>query len=302
MTQKPNVETFLHPATSTFSYVVWDPETNAAAVLDSVLHYEAESGRTSTHYVDRIVQFVRDHNLHTQWVLETHVHADHIAGGARVRQALGGTTGIGAGIRTVQRHFREVYGLESGFSPDGSQFGHLFADGEAFAIGNIRARVMATPGHTPDHLAYVVGDAAFVGDTLFMPDGGTARCDFPGADAATLYRSIQRLFELPDETRVFVLHDYSPGDRERRNETTIGAEKRDNIHVGGGRSQTEFVKLRTARDQTLAIPTLIIPAIQINIRAGELPPRDSNGVRYLKTPLDQARSFSSHLDVEPPVQ
>lgn len=301
MAQKPKVASFLHPATSTFSYVVWDPETNKAAVLDSVLHYEAESGRTSTHYVDRIVQFVRDHHLDVEWVLETHVHADHVAGGARVRQALGGSTGIGAGVRTVQQHFREVYGLERGFLADGSQFDHLFEDGETYRVGSIEARVIATPGHTSDHLTHVVGDAAFVGDTLFMPDGGTARCDFPGGDAATLYRSIQRLFELPDETRVFVLHDYCPGGRERRNETTIGAEKRDNIHVGGGRSEAEFVQLRTARDQTLDIPTLIIPAIQINIRAGELPPADSNGIRYLKTPLDQAQRFAIHLDKEPPV-
>jgi len=301
MTQQPKVESFLHPATSTFSYVVWDPATGKAAVLDSVLHYEAESGRTSTHYVDQIVQFVRAHNLDTQWVLETHVHADHVAGGARIKQALGGTTGIGAGICTVQRHFREVYGLERGFLPDGSQFEHLFADGETFAIGTIEARVIATPGHTPDHVTYLIGDAAFVGDSLFMPDCGTARCDFPGGDAVTLYRSIQRLFELPDATRVFVLHDYGPGGRERRNETTIGAERRDNIHVGGGRSEAEFVKLREARDKTLDIPRLIIPAIQVNIRAGELPPADSNGVRYLKIPLDQSRSFSTHLDPEPPV-
>lgn len=302
MTQKPEVERFLHPATSTFSYVIWDPETRKAAVLDSVLHYEAESGRTSTYYVDQIVQFVRDNHLQTEWVLETHVHADHVAGGARIQHALGGTTGVGAGIRTVQKHFREVYGLERSLLPDGSQFDHLFEDGETFRIGSIDAQVIATPGHTPDHLTYLIGDAAFVGDTLFMPDGGTARCDFPGGDAATLYRSIQRLFELPDETRVFVLHDYGPDGRELRNETTIGAQQRDNIHAGGGRTEAEFVELRVARDKTLAIPTLVIPSIQINIRAGELPPADSNGVCYLKTPLDQARSFAAHLDLEPPVE
>lgn len=299
MAQQPNVASFLHPATSTFSYVIWDPETGKAAVLDSVLHYEAESGRTSTHYVDQIVQFVRDNHLNTEWVLETHVHADHVAGGARVKLALGGTTGIGAGICTVQRHFREVYGLDCGFRPNGAQFDHLFEDGEAFSIGTIEAQVIATPGHTPDHVTYLVGDTAFVGDTLFMPDGGTARCDFPGGDAATLYRSIQRLFELPDETRVFVLHDYGPDGRERCGKTTIGVEKRENIHVGGGRSEAEFVSLRNARDRTLAIPRLIIPSIQINIRAGELPPEDRNGVRYLKTPLDQVRNFARHLDREP---
>lgn len=302
MAHKPKVKGFLHPGTSTFSYVVWDPETRKAAVLDSVLHYEAESGRTSTHYVDLIVEFVRSNELEVDWVLETHVHADHIAGGARIRKALGGTTGIGAGIRTVQKHFREVYGLERGFFPDGSQFDHLFEDGETYRVGNIEARVIATPGHTADHLTHLIGDAAFVGDTLFMPDGGTARCDFPGGDAATLYGSIQRLFELPDETRVFVLHDYGPGGRERCNETTIGAEKRDNIHVGGGRCEADFVKLRTARDKTLGMPTLVIPAIQINIRAGELPPKDSNGIRYLKIPLDRAQSFATHLSEEPSVQ
>lgn len=302
MTHKPKVEYFLHPETSTFSYVVWDVETRKAAVVDSVLHYEATSGRTSMQYVDRIVEFVRDHNLDTQWVLETHVHADHIAGGARIKQALGGTTGIGAGIRTVQQHFREVYGLERGFLADGSQFDHLFADGEAFHVGNIPARVIATPGHTPDHVTYLIGDAAFVGDSLFMPDGGTARCDFPGGDATTLYRSIQRLFDLPDETRVFVLHDYCPGGRERRNETTIGAERHENIHVGGGRSEAEFVALREARDKTLDIPRLIIPAIQVNIRAGELPPDEPNGVRYLKIPLDQAQKFATHLSHEPPIK
>lgn len=302
MGQKPRVESFLHPSTSTFSYVVWDPETRKAAVLDSVLHYDAESGRTSTHYVDQIVQFVRDNHLQTEWVLETHIHADHIAGGARIQQALGGTTGIGAGVRIVQQHFREVYGLERGFLPDGSQFDRLFEDGETFRIGSINARVIATPGHTPDHVTYLIGDAAFVGDTLFMPDGGTARCDFPGGDAATLYRSIQRLFELPDETRVFVLHDYGPDGRELLNKTTIGAERRDNIHVGGGRTENEFVELRIARDKTLDIPTLIIPSIQINIRAGELPPADGNGIRYLKMPLDQSRSFAAYLSPEPPVE
>lgn len=300
MTQIPYVKVFLHPESSTFSYVVWDPYTRHAAVIDSVLHYEAISGRTSTYYIDEIVAFVRDNNLQTQWVLETHAHADHVAGGAYVKRALGGRTGIGAGIRAVQKHFREVYDLERGFLPDGSQFDHLFKDSETYKIGNIEARVIATPGHTPDHLTYLIGDTAFVGDTLFMPDGGTARCDFPGGDAATLHRSIQRLFELPDETRVFVLHDYSPGGRERANETTVGAEKRDNIHVSGGRSEAEFVKLRTERDKTLDMPTLVIPAIQINIRAGELPPKESNGTRYLKIPLNRARSFSTIAEKDPP--
>lgn len=302
MSRIPHVKTFLHPDTSTFSHVVWDPDTRHAAVIDSVLHYETSSGRTSTHYVEQIVAFVHDQGLHVEWVLETHAHADHVAGGACIERALGGRTGAGADIRLVQKHFREVYGLERGFLPDGSQFGHLFKDGETFRLGNIQARVITTPGHTPDHLTYLIGDAAFVGDTLFMPDGGTARCDFPGGDAATLYRSIQRLFELPDETRVFVLHDYGPGGRERVNETTIGAQKRDNIHVGAGRAEADFVTLRTRRDRTLGMPELIIPAIQINIRAGELPPGESNGTRYLKIPLDQAGRFSVTIGKEPPTE
>lgn len=300
MSQTPQVKAFFHPGSSTFSYVVWDSDTGNAAVIDSVLHYEASSGRTSTQYIDQIVSFVRDNNLQTEWVLETHAHADHVAGGAYIKRALGGRTGIGAGIRTVQKHFGEVYGLDHGFLPDGSQFDHLFEDGETYQIGTIEARVITTPGHTPDHLTHLIGDAAFIGDSLFMPDGGTARCDFPGGDAATLHRSIQRLFELPDETRVFVLHDYGPGGRDRLNETTIGAEKRDNIHVGGGRSEADFVKLRTDRDRTLDMPALIIPAIQINIRAGELPAEEDNDTRYLKIPLNRACSFSTIADEEPP--
>ncbi len=300
MTPTPLIQSFLHPETSTFSYVVWDPETHKAAIIDSVLHYEAASGRTSTHYVDRIIAFMRDRNLESEWVLETHAHADHVTGAVHLKKTLGGTTGIGAGITQVQHHFRGVYGLERSFLADGSQFDHLFADGENFRIGMIAARVISTPGHTPDHLTYLVGDAAFVGDTLFMPDGGTARCDFPGGSARTLYRSIQRLFDLPEETRLFVLHDYRPGGREYRSETTVGDEKHENIYVGGGRSETDFVKLRTARDQTLDMPTLIIPAIQINIRAGELPPEESNGIRYIKIPLDQAQSFSTLSSNGPP--
>lgn len=300
MSQTPRIKAFLHPDTSTFSHVVWDPDTRHAVVIDSVLHYEATSGRTSTHYLDQIATFVRDNDLTTDWVLETHAHADHVAGGTHVKRALGGSTGIGAGIRDVQKHFSEAYGFERGYMPDGSQFDHLFEDDETFTVGTIEARVIATPGHTPDHVTYLIGDTAFIGDSLFMPDGGTARCDFPGGDAATLYRSIQRLFELPDETHLFVLHDYCPGGRERLNETTVGAEKRDNIHVGGGRSEIEFVGLRTERDRTLSMPKLIIPAIQINIRAGELPPEESNGRRYLKIPLNRARDFSTIAGDEPP--
>lgn len=302
MSQAPQVKAFLHPGTSTFSHVVWDPDTRQAAVIDSVLHYEASSGRTSTHYANRIIDFARDNGLAVQWVLETHAHADHVTAGAYIKRTLGGTTGIGAGIRLVQEHFREVYDLERGFLPDGSQFDHLFEDGETFRVGGIEARAIATPGHTPDHLTYLIGDALFVGDTLFMPDGGTARCDFPGGDAATLYRSIRRLFDLPDATRLFVLHDYGPDGRELLNETTVGEEKRGNIHVGGSRGEEQFVKLRTERDATLDLPRLIIPSVQINIRAGELPPGESNGIRYVKIPIDRAGGFSATIGPEPPVE
>ncbi|MGA7965161.1 MAG: MBL fold metallo-hydrolase [Gammaproteobacteria bacterium] len=302
MSQSPRIRIFLHPDTSTFSHLVWDPDTREAAVIDSVLHYQATSGRTSTHYADRIIECLRDEDLRLQWVLETHAHADHVTAGAYIKRTLGGTSGIGVGIRAVQSHFREVYNLERGFLPDGSQFDHLFEDGETFRVGGIEARAIATPGHTPDHLTYLIGDALFVGDSLFMPDGGTARCDFPGGDAATLYQSIHRLFELPDETRLFVLHDYGPGDRKLRNETTVGDEKRDNIHIGGSRSEDEFVNLRTERDATLDLPDLIIPSVQINIRAGELPPAENNAVRYVKIPLDHAQAFSATIDKDPPVK
>lgn len=287
------VRSFFHPPTSTFSYVVWDPETRQAAVIDSVLHYEPESGRTSTRYADEIVHFVRTQGLQTRWILETHAHADHLSAGAYLKRILGGATGIGSGIRAVQAHFGKVYDLERDVLPDGSQFDHLFEDDEVYRVGNLEAHVIATPGHTADHLTHLIGDAAFVGDSLFMPDGGTARCDFPGGDARTLYRSIQRILSLPAETRIFVLHDYRPGGREYRNETTVAAERSDNIHVGGGRSEEAFVALRSERDRELGLPALIIPAVQVNIRGGRLPPAAANGLRYLKVPLDSAGAFST---------
>lgn len=293
------VTAFFHPGSSTFSYVAWDPETRRAAVIDSVLHYEASSGRTSTHYADQIIAFVRAEGLKTDWVLETHAHADHMAAGAYVQSKLGGTSGIGAGIRKVQAHFSRVFNFERGFRADGSPFDHLFEDGETFRLGNIGARVIATPGHTSDHLTYFIGDALFVGDTLFMPDGGTARCDFPGGDAGTLHDSIQRLFELPDATRLFVLHDYAPGGREHRSETTVGDERKHNIHVGGKQTREAFIRLRSERDRTLGMPALIIPSIQVNVRAGVLPPEESNGVRYLKIPLGHAQGFSTTIGPEP---
>ncbi|MDZ7808913.1 MAG: MBL fold metallo-hydrolase [Arhodomonas sp.] len=292
MSARPEVKHFLHEPTSTFSYVVWDPETKQAAVIDSVLDYTENNGLTATDSADEMIAFIRDQGLTAQWVLETHAHADHLAAGAYIRDQLGGTTGIGAGIRLVQSHFREVYNLERGFLPDGSQFDHLFEDDETFRVGNIEAKAIPTPGHTSDSLTYVIGDAAFCGDTLFMPDGGTARCDFPGGSAPTLYRSIMRLYELPDETRLFVLHDYRPNGREYRNETTIGDERQGNIHVRDGVSEQEFVELREARDRTLDLPRLIIPSVQVNIRAGQLPPAEGNDAAYIKVPLNRPDYFS----------
>ena len=293
---RPNVQPFLHEPTSTFSYAVWDPSTRHAAVIDAVLDYDANAARISTASADRIIEFIRDERLTVTWLLETHAHADHLAGCAYLRRELGGRTGIGEGIRAVQSRFKEVFNLERDFRPDGSQFEHLFASDEAFKIGALEAYAIATPGHTSDSLTYVIGDAAFVGDTIFMPDGGTARCDFPGGRASTLYRSIQRLYQLPEATRVFVLHDYRPNGRDYRCETTIGEQRRGNIHVSGGVSEAEFVKRRTERDRTLSLPTLIIPAVQINIRGGELPPTEANGLRYLKIPLNSAGSFSQITD------
>lgn len=299
---KPEVKSFLHEPTSTFSYVVWDPETRRAAVIDSVLDYDAHSGQLTTETVEELIRFVRDRQLTVEWVLETHAHADHVAAGAYVKRELGGRTGIGQGIRTVQEYFKDIYNFERGFQADGSAFEHLFEDYETFRIGNLEARAIPTPGHTSDHLTYHIGDALFVGDSLFMPDGGTARCDFPGGSARTLYSSIQRLFELPDETRLFVLHDYRPGGRDYAHETTVGDEKRDNIHVGGGRSEDDFVKLRTERDATLGLPTLIIPSVQVNIRAGHTSPAENNGLRYVKVPLNHTKGFSqTRKDEDVPV-
>ncbi len=285
---KPEVRHVLHEPSSTFSYVVWDPETRHAAVIDPALDFDQNSGHTGTRTAQQLVDIVRAEGLTVDWVLETHAHADHVTAAPFVRDQVGGRVAIGEGIRQVQEHFRDVFGLERGFLPDGSQWDHLFADGETFEIGNIGARALATPGHTNDHMTYVIGDAAFVGDTLFMPDAGTARCDFPGGDARKLYRSVHKLFrELPDETRMFMLHDYGAGGkRELRNETTVGAQRRGNIHVHEGVDEDEYVRMRTERDATLDLPTLIIPSVQLNIRAGEMPPPDEHGHRYIKVPID----------------
>ena len=287
MTQQPDVKMFFDEPTFTFSYVVSDPATKKAAIVDSVLNYDPKSGRTSKDGADAIIAWVRDQGLEVQWILETHVHADHLSAAPYLKAQLGGTLAIGSNIKTVQDVFGKVFNAGTEFARDGSQFDHLLEDGEQFALGSIQARAIHTPGHTPACMTYVIGDAGFVGDTLFMPDYGTARCDFPGGDARTLYRSIQKIFALPEETRLFMCHDYkAPGRDEFAHETTVGEERANNIHVGAGKGEDAFVKMRTERDATLDMPVLILPSVQVNMRAGDLPPKEDNGVSYLKIPLD----------------
>jgi len=285
--QHPEVKAFFHEPSNTFSYVAWDPATLEAAVIDAVLDYEPAAGRTRHDSADGIVAFVQAQGLALAWVIDTHVHADHLSAAPYVQAKLGGRLAIGEHIRTVQETFGTLFNAGSGFARDGSQFDHLFADGETYLLGDIAAQAIHTPGHTPACMTHVIGDAAFVGDTLFMPDYGTARCDFPGGDAATLYRSIRKIFALPDATRIFLCHDYkAPGREEFAHETTVAAERAGNIHVRDGIGEAEFVAMRTARDATLKVPQLILPAVQVNMRAGQLPPAEDNGLRYLKIPLD----------------
>lgn len=276
-----------HEDTGTWSYLVSDPDSGRAALVDPVLDFDPKAGRTSTTSAEQLLASVREAGVQVDWILETHAHADHISAGHWLKSRLpGARLAIGQGIRIVQKTFQPIFNLGEHFPVDGSQFDHLFGDDEVFSIGHVGARVIPVPGHTNDSVAYLVGDALFTGDSLFMPDGGTARCDFPGGDAATLYHSIQRMFSLPDETRVFVCHDYGPGGREPRCETTIAEQKRANIHVRVGTDQDQFVRMRTERDASLSMPRLILPSVQLNIRAGELPDPEDNGVRYLKLPLD----------------
>ena len=276
---QPQIKAFLDQDSETFSYVVYDRPGGHAAVIDPVLDYDPASGRTSTASAEAIVDFVRELDLTVDWVLETHAHADHLSAAPFIREQLGGRIAIGEHIREVQDIFRKVFNLEKEFLPDGADFDHLFRDGETFRIGDLEGRVLHTPGHTPADLSYVIGDAVFVGDTLFMPDVGTARCDFPGGSAATLYRSIQKLLALPDDLRLFVCHDYPGDSRGHACETTVAAQRADNIHVGGGVTEEDFVQMRDARDATLGMPRLILPSIQVNIRAGRMPPAEPDGRR-----------------------
>jgi glyoxylase-like metal-dependent hydrolase (beta-lactamase superfamily II) len=280
------VRSFYDAATSTVTHVVHEAVGGACAVIDPVLAFDVRSGRTATAPADTVLAYLAEAKLQLEWILETHVHADHLSAAPYLKAKAGGRIAIGEGVAAVQRHFASVFSAESGFPTDGSQFDHLFHDGETFPIGALEARALATPGHTPDGVTYVVGDAAFVGDTMFMPDGGTARCDFPGGDARLLYRSLRRILALPPETRLFVCHDYQPGGREVQWLTSVAAQRAGNIHVQDGIEEESFVKLRQERDAKLSLPALLIPAVQVNMRAGALPPPDANGQRYLKLPID----------------
>ncbi|GHE04152.1 beta-lactamase [Defluviimonas sp. 20V17] len=285
--QRPDVFAFFDEATNTVSYVVKDPASDACAVIDSVLDFDYASGQTDTRSADAIVAHVQERGLKVEWVLETHVHADHLSAAPYVQERLGGKIGIGEKIRVVQDVFGKIFNEGTRFQRDGSQFDKLFSEGDSFAIGGLEGRVLHTPGHTPACLTYVIGDAAFVGDTLFMPDFGTARCDFPGGSAEDLYASIQKILTLPDETRIFVGHDYgAPGRKEYAWETSVAEEKARNVHVGGGKKAEEFVKMREERDKTLGMPRLIIPSLQVNMRAGRMPEAEDNGKTYLKVPVN----------------
>lgn len=286
MNTPASIQAFFDPQTGTVSYVVWDPASLRAAVIDPVLDYDFKSGHTGTVSVDRVLACVAEQGLQVDWILETHAHADHLSAASYLQQRVGGRIAIGENIRTVQATFKKLFNLEHSFLPDGSQFDHLFKDGETFAIGGIEATAILVPGHTPADMAYLIGGAVFVGDTLFMPDLGSARADFPGGDARQLYASMRRLLELPPNTPMYVCHDYPPPSRPAQWQTTVAEQRGRNIHVRDGITEDEFVAMRRARDATLDVPTLILPSIQVNVRAGRLPPADDNGVSYLRIPLN----------------
>ncbi|GAA5445242.1 putative metallo-hydrolase BURPS1710b_2304 [Microbulbifer sp. NBRC 101763] len=286
--QVAQVKPFLDRDTETWSYVVYDKEGGSAAVVDAVLNFDVASGRTGSQGAEEIVSFIRDKRLTLEWILETHAHADHLSAAPFLREQLGGRIAIGDQICQVQKIFRDVFNLEREFLADGSQFDHLFKDDDTFKVGALEARVMYSPGHTPADMVWLIGDALFVGDTLFMPDVGSARCDFPGGDATQLYQSARKILSLPEETRMFMCHDYPPkGKRDYQFETSVGIQRKENIHLRDGVSEEEFVEIRKKRDASLNMPKLIIPSVQVNIRAGQMPPAESNGTVYLKVPLNQ---------------
>ena len=284
--RSPQVHAIFDPATWTVTYVVHAGPGTACAIVDSVLDYDPKSGRTRTESADKVIDYVQTNRLRVEWILETHAHADHLSAAPYLKATLGGRTGIGEHIATVQKVFKGIFNLEPAFRQDGSQFDHLFRDGEELRIGELTGRVLHVPGHTPADIAYQVGDAVFVGDTMFMPDVGTARCDFPGGNAHTLYASVRKILALPPQTRLFMCHDYPPNDRPAAFETTVAEQREKNIHIHDGISEEEFVAMRTKRDATLEMPVLILPAVQVNVRAGAMPPKEDNGVSYLKIPIN----------------
>jgi len=287
MTASPQVRALYHRPTCTFSYLAWDPASRSGMIVDPVLDYDGASGRTSTASAEALLAVAASEGVRVEWILETHAHADHLSAAAWLKARTGAPVGIGEGIRQVQATFRDVYNLGPGFPVDGRPFDRLFADGERFPLGEMEVEVLGTPGHTSDSVTYRLGDAAFIGDTLFSPDYGSARCDFPGGDAEVLFDSVARLYGLPPGTRLFLCHDYPPEGREARCEWSVAEQRDGNIHLRADTSREAFVKMRTERDRELSMPALIIPAVQVNIRAGELPDPEGNGVRYLRVPLDR---------------
>ena len=290
----PEIKAYFDARTNTVSYLVADPATKKCAVVDSVLNFDYPSGTISYSQADEIIGDITDQGLSLDWLIETHVHADHLSAAPYIQEKLGGKIMISKEITVVQNIFGKVFNAGTEFERDGSQFDLLLSDGDTYQLGSIEAKVLHTPGHTPACMAHVIGDAVFVGDTLFMPDGGSARADFPGGDARTLYQSIQKIFTLPDDIRMFICHDYMPGGRDVKWETTVGEQKRDNIHVGKGNSEDDFVAMREARDATLGMPTLIMPSIQVNMRAGHMPQAEDNGSTYLKVPVSGIRDSSNN--------